>query len=429
MKKKLVELVDVAKEKKVKMDEKAFVRRVKKTTTNESFVPISMIAEDGSLSAATILYDADVYSVLNPTIASILKDETLISSVTSFLDLVDKSIDIVNNIKNIIKLLKEHKIEDYKIAAVTVTKAKMLDLSKLDFIKQYIIEPYLNNNKAETLINDDESSIYYSAKKSDIIQDDLSTDKEPISSLLGKSKNDTKDDRKKMEDTVSSSNVIYVLPTSEDQITKPEEKEAPVEKVGAEKLTKSEKRKLKRQEMAEKQRQKKENKIKTTAADISEKFTEEADVARTGSVTPADLVKNINNKNNGNCNSNTVVNHGAIPKAVVVPIHPELDIDGKAELLKKHIEFNGKNKNLTLEQVDNLLRMLEGPYLKQKLRELKSVCNPEYPIMKQVDSDNSSYDFKFITESQSGINIVVRMNSHTNEYNGIYISIGYEQSK
>ena len=395
MKKKLVELVDVAKEKKVKMDEKAFVRRVKKTTTNESFVPISMIAEDGSLSAATILYDADVYSVLNPTIASILKDETLISSVTSFLDLVDKSIDIVNNIKNIIKLLKEHKIEDYKIAAVTVTKAKMLDLSKLDFIKQYIIEPYLNNNKAETLINDDESSIY-SAKKSDIIQDDLSTDKEP---------------------------------TSEDQITKPEEKEAPVEKVGAEKLTKSEKRKLKIQERAEKQRQKKENKTKTTAADISEKFTEEADIARTGSVTPADLVKNINDKNNGNCNSNTVVNHGAIPKAVVVPIHPELDIDGKAELLKKHIEFNGKNKNLTLEQVDNLLRMLEGPYLKQKLRELKSVCNPEYPIMKQVDSDNSSYDFKFITESQSGINIVVRMNSHTNEYNGIYISIGYEQSK
>ena len=395
MKKKLVELVDVAKEKKVKMDEKAFVRRVKKTTTNESFVPISMIAEDGSLSAATILYDADVYSVLNPTIASILKDETLISSVTSFLDLVDKSIDIVNNIKNIIKLLKEHMIEDYKIAAVTVTKAKMLDLSKLDFIKQYIIEPYLNNNKAETLINDDESSIY-SAKKSDIIQDDLSTDKEP---------------------------------TSEDQITKPEEKEAPVEKVGAEKLTKSEKRKLKIQERAEKQRQKKENKTKTTAADISEKFTEEADIARTGSVTPADLVKNINDKNNGNCNSNTVVNHGAIPKAVVVPIHPELDIDGKAELLKKHIEFNGKNKNLTLEQVDNLLRMLEGPYLKQKLRELKSVCNPEYPIMKQVDSDNSSYDFKFITESQSGINIVVRMNSHTNEYNGIYISIGYEQSK
>ena len=396
MKKKLVELVDVAKEKKVKMDEKAFVRRVKKTTTNESFVPISMIAEDGSLSAATILYDADVYSVLNPTIASILKDETLISSVTSFLDLVDKSIDIVNNIKNIIKLLKEHKIEDYKIAAVTVTKAKMLDLSKLDFIKQYIIEPYLNNNKAETLINDDESSIYYSAKKSDIIQDDLSTDKEP---------------------------------TSEDQITKPEEKEAPVEKVGAEKLTKSEKRKLKRQERVEKQRQKKENKTKTTAADISEKFTEGVNVARTGSVTPADLVKNINDKNNGNCNSNTVVNHGAIPKAVVVPIHPELDIDGKAELLKKHIEFNGKNKNLTLEQVDNLLRMLEGPYLKQKLRELKSVCNPEYPIMKQVDSDNSSYDFKFITESQSGINIVVRMNSHTNEYNGIYISIGYEQSK
>ena len=396
MKKKLVELVDVAKEKKVKMDEKAFVRRVKKTTTNESFVPISMIAEDGSLSAATILYDADVYSVLNPTIASILKDETLISSVTSFLDLVDKSIDIVNNIKNIIKLLKEHKIEDYKIAAVTVTKAKMLDLSKLDFIKQYIIEPYLNNNKAETLINDDESSIYYSAKKSDIIQDDLSTDKEP---------------------------------TSEDQITKPEEKEAPVEKVGAEKLTKSEKRKLKRQERVEKQRQKKENKTKTTAADISEKFTEGVNVARDGSVTPADLVKNINDKNNGNCNSNTVVNHGAIPKAVVVPIHPELDIDGKAELLKKHIEFNGKNKNLTLEQVDNLLRMLEGPYLKQKLRELKSVCNPEYPIMKQVDSDNSSYDFKFITESQSGINIVVRMNSHTNEYNGIYISIGYEQSK
>lgn len=395
MKKKLVELVDVAKEKKVKMDEKAFVRRVKKTTTNESFVPISMIAEDGSLSAATILYDADVYSVLNPTIASILKDETLISSVTSFLDLVDKSIDIVNNIKNIIKLLKEHKIEDYKIAAVTVTKAKMLDLSKLDFIKQYIIEPYLNNNKAETLINDDESSIH-SAKKSDIIQDDVSTDKEPI---------------------------------SEDQITKPEEKEAPVEKIGAEKLTKSEKRKLKIQERAEKQRQKKENKTKTTAADISEKFTEEADIARTGSVTPADLVKNINDKNNGNCNSNTVVNHGAIPKAVVVPIHPELDIDGKAELLKKHIEFNGKNKNLTLEQVDNLLRMLEGPYLKQKLRELKSVCNPEYPIMKQVDSDNSSYDFKFITESQSGINIVVRMNSHTNEYNGIYISIGYEQSK
>ena len=395
MKKKLVELVDVAKEKKVKMDEKAFVRRVKKTTTNESFVPISMIAEDGSLSAATILYDADVYSVLNPTIASILKDETLISSVTSFLDLVDKSIDIVNNIKNIIKLLKEHKIEDYKIAAVTVTKAKMLDLSKLDFIKQYIIEPYLNNNKAEILINDDESSIY-SAKKSDIIQDDLSTDKEP---------------------------------TSEDQITKPEEKEAPVEKVGAEKLTKSEKRKLKRQERVEKQRQKKENKTKTTAADISEKFTEGVNVARDGSVTPADLVKNINDKNNGNCNSNTVVNHGAIPKAVVVPIHPELDIDGKAELLKKHIEFNGKNKNLTLEQVDNLLRMLEGPYLKQKLRELKSVCNPEYPIMKQVDSDNSSYDFKFITESQSGINIVVRMNSHTNEYNGIYISIGYEQSK
>lgn len=395
MKKKLVELVDVAKEKKVKIDEKAFVRRVKKTTTNESFVPISMIAEDGSLSAATILYDADVYSVLNPTIASILKDETLISSVTSFLDLVDKSIDIVNNIKNIIKLLKEHKIEDYKIAAVTVTKAKMLDLSKLDFIKQYIIEPYLNNNKAETLINDDESSIH-SAKKSDIIQDDVSTDKEPI---------------------------------SEDQITKPEEKEAPVEKIGAEKLTKSEKRKLKIQERAEKQRQKKENKTKTTAADISEKFTEEADIARTGSVTPADLVKNINDKNNGNCNSNTVVNHGAIPKAVVVPIHPELDIDGKAELLKKHIEFNGKNKNLTLEQVDNLLRMLEGPYLKQKLRELKSVCNPEYPIMKQVDSDNSSYDFKFITESQSGINIVVRMNSHTNEYNGIYISIGYEQSK
>lgn len=427
------EVVGMVKEKKFEFEDKMFVKKIQKTETNETFVPFSLCISDPSESI--ILYDADVYSILNPTLAAILKDESLISSVTHFLDLVDKSIDVANNIKNIISLLKEHKFEDYKIAAVTVAKAKMLDLSRLDFIKQYIIEPYLNNRySSEIIVNADESSVEVKAEevseaKADEVKESKDNsektskdDKKANHSILKGKKHDKKEDE------------VKALENKHDK-SKPEEKEAPAEKAGAEKLSKLEKRNL-----IKKQRKDKNNN-KTTASDISNKFTEEVDVERTGNITPADLVKNINDKKNAaekcncgeNCTcgsgNNNIINHGKIPKATVVPIHPELDINGKAELLKKHIEFNGKNKDLTLEQIDNLLRMLEGPYLKQKLTELKSTCNPEYPMMKQIDSDNPAYDFVFSAESQSGINIIVRMNSHTNEFNGIYISIGYEQKK
>ena len=122
--------------------------------------------------------------------------------------------------------------------------------------------------------------------------------------------------------------------------------------------------------------------------------------------------KTVEHGPNCNCGHCGEQNNNQVPQ-----VHPELTLDKKVELLKSHIDFS-VIKNFTVKEweVDNLLQFVESPILKQKLREMGSACNPDFPkltMSKKYKFDKNLYKFAFYAETNDKNKVIVVLyNTH-----------------
>ena len=122
--------------------------------------------------------------------------------------------------------------------------------------------------------------------------------------------------------------------------------------------------------------------------------------------------KTVEHGPNCNCGHCREQNSNQVPQ-----VHPELTLDKKVELLKSHIDFS-VIKNFTVKEweVDNLLQFVESPILKQKLREMGSACNPDFPkltMSKKYKFDKNLYKFAFYAETNDKNKVIVVLyNTH-----------------
>lgn len=111
-------------------------------------------------------------------------------------------------------------------------------------------------------------------------------------------------------------------------------------------------------------------------------------------------------------------NHGATSERpvsnIVAPVHPEMTVDQKVELIKSHIKLV-PGVSAKVSEVDALIRLIESGMLRSKLKELGAACNPDFPMLiqtKKYKFDKNLYNFAFYTETNTpGKSILVLYNT------------------
>ena len=112
--------------------------------------------------------------------------------------------------------------------------------------------------------------------------------------------------------------------------------------------------------------------------------------------------------------------HGTVSERpvsnIIAPVHPEMTIDQKVELIKKHIKLV-PGISAKVSEVDALIRLIESGMLKSKLKELGAACNPDFPMLVQTKKykfDKNLYNFAFYAETNTpGKSILVLYNTKT----------------
>ena len=151
------------------------------------------------------------------------------------------------------------------------------------------------------------------------------------------------------------------------------------------------------------------------------------------SMSPRDIVETINKKSKSygnesasatvNNNSTPATNNIAKPETItapqIPPVHPELNIEQKADLLRTRIKFDQTNrKEVTMDRIDSLIRLIEGPYLATNLAKFNAKDGILYEIP-NFRFDKRYYDFAFYAETNIPNKVIVILYNSVPTFNNI----------
>ena len=164
--------------------------------------------------------------------------------------------------------------------------------------------------------------------------------------------------------------------------------------------------------------------VNIPAATQSVATTEKVTTGAAKNITGMDILNNCNaiskheHQHDPDCQCGKC--HGTVSERpvsnIIAPVHPEMTIDQKVELIKKHIKLV-PGISAKVSEVDALIRLIESGMLKSKLKELGAACNPDFPMLVQTKKykfDKNLYNFAFYAETNTpGKSILVLYNTKT----------------
>ena len=303
--------------------------------------------------------DAKIEQLANDTIMGFMKipfDKSVLSKddrerFNNCISNINSSIDLDENIREVISVLKNYPISDLQILLPLISNHAKLGISREEFIKKYLFIPYYNYSDAKLI---------EAPKDVDPAEKEHPEDDKPEDIKMIEAPKHKKQENK--QDSV---------------------KQKAVTKGAAKDMNGN-----------------------ITATDILNSCNAHSQQHK---MQQAKTVEHGPNCNCGHCGEQ---NNNQVPQ-----VHPELTLDKKVELLKSHIDFS-VIKNFTVKEweVDNLLQFVESPILKQKLREMGSACNPDFPkltMSKKYKFDKNLYKFAFYAETNDKNKVIVVLyNTH-----------------
>lgn len=349
-----------------------FKKEAKVDLQEAVYVPKSLSVEFARLSndekAEVLLEDASHCS----DIVSLKLDPSSADGVEMNMALyaIGRNYEIINNVKKFISIMRKYNIEDYKIVAKLIfSKAlESIQMSAIDFIKKFFlsIDPCAEaNDSAVPKVLDKYKKEYVGTpnKKPEVVNEQpKESNKEPAKENTNKKKEN---------------------PNKKDNSNKSKDES---------------------------------NKQNKTEAKTEVKVDVQESTGAAKTILPSDIVNNVmHNKDKYNSINNAEQETPQIPK--VVPIHPELNINQKAELLKRRIEFNHEtNKSVDAETVDSLLRLIEMPYLQTNLVNNYAKDGRLYQTM-NYQYDKKLFNYAFYAETNIPDKVIIVLYNTKMEFN------------
>ena len=145
----------------------------------------------------------------------------------------------------------------------------------------------------------------------------------------------------------------------------------------------------------------------------------------TGYLTANDIVNRCNeiNQHPSDCTCGCHNQSNNPVSYAIAPVHPEMNMEQKIELIKSHINLV-PNVTVKVSEVDALIRLIEGSVIRSKLKEMNAACNPSFPKLTQTTKynfDDKLYNFAFYVETNTpDKSILVLYNTKT-----VYTTQGY----
>ncbi len=379
---------------------------------------------------------------------------------------LENNFELVDNVIKFINTMRKYGTADYKIVAKFLY-SKILDkleMSIIDFVKKFflgvnpdseqrteckavsVLKPETTETKevkVDKTVNASDNTNHKSGKQifytnKDIVEVNHANKKnepEKASADAKKQKTKTNKTEEKKEvkvDTQEKSgaglNIDNSTKTDKPVIIDADYKEIKEEsKVkGAVKVEEKKEEKLEKQTSAS-------NGGKKAKVDKTIKVNTQENSGANKSMSPRDIVETINKKSKsyGNESASTTVNNNSTPETnniakpetittpQIPPVHPELNIEQKADLLRTRIRFDQTNrKEVTMDRIDSLIRLIEGPYLATNLAKLNAKDGILYEIP-NFRFDKRYYDFAFYAETNIPNKVIVILYNSVPTFNNI----------